>query len=198
MGMNALAVFDLDDTLIDTSGLLVPAALQAVADAIGRNVSELVATGKTADEVLGGLELDPGQRRAAAEAWYDPRVPPMDLLPGAHAMLQALSGRIALALLTRGDPVRQNAKIDACGLRGRFDAIAIRDVHRGGSKADDLRAMFEEFDVAPSRVAVIGDDPRDELRHAADLGCLALRVPDVSLSGIPDHLEKAGLLRPPC
>ena len=54
--LDSLAVFDLDDTLIDTSGVLVPAALAAVAHAIHRDVATLNVRGKRIDEVLERVE----------------------------------------------------------------------------------------------------------------------------------------------
>jgi len=197
--MNALAVFDLDDTLIDTHGALLPRALDAVARAAGVPVARLDRRGKRIEEVLAGVEgLSADRRAAAAAAWYDPAVPPIDLLPGARAMLAELRGRIHLALLTRGDPLRQANKIDRCGVRREFEAVRIRAIEEPGSKADDLRALMERFGTPPARTVVIGDDPRDEIRHGRELGCRVLVVPDVSLDGIPARLQGMGLLAERC
>jgi len=197
--VNSLAVFDLDDTLIDTRGLLVPAALRAVARAAGVPEERLRAGGKRIDEILAGIEgLDEARRAAAAAAWYDPEVPPIDLMPGARTMLAALRGRIHLALLTRGDPRRQDNKIEACGARPLFEAVRIRPIEEPGTKADDLRDLMNAFGVAPPRTVVIGDDPRDELRHGRALGCRVLLVPEVSLDEIPVQLQQMGLLAGGC
>ena len=68
--MDAVAIFDLDDTLIDTRGVLLPAALERVSRAIGVPKDRLNARGKRIGEVLAGLEgLEPEALRAAAEAW---------------------------------------------------------------------------------------------------------------------------------
>ncbi|MHC4940670.1 MAG: HAD family hydrolase, partial [Planctomycetota bacterium] len=131
----ALAVFDLDDTLIDTRGVLLPRALDAVARACGVPVERLNARGKKIDEVLRGIELPADLRARAAEAWYDPRVPALEPLPGVREMLARLQGRIHLALLTRGDPSRQRNKISRFGLADRFESIRIRAIEEPGSKA---------------------------------------------------------------
>ena len=105
--MDACVIFDLDDTLIDTKGVLLPAALARVADAAGIDVARLNARGKRIDEVLADLDIDPETSARAAAAWYDPGVPPLEPLPGARELLAGLRGHVRLFLLTRGSPPRQ-------------------------------------------------------------------------------------------
>lgn len=191
----ALVVFDLDDTLIDTKGVLLPASLRRVADALGIDAGRLDATGKRIDEVLAGVGgLSPEQRARAAAAWYDPEVPPLEPLPGAREVLAALRGRVVLCLLTRGAPERQRRKIARSGLAPLFDEVVIRAIEEPGTKGDDLRRLLDRYGLPADRCVVIGDDPRDELRHAAALGCRTLRVPDVPLASIPEQLGRIGLL----
>ena len=196
--MNALAIFDLDDTLIDTHGLLLQPALRRVAEILAVPVDALDATGKRIDEVIAPFlaSIPPETREAAARAWYDPHVPPLTPLPGARAMLDRLRGRLHLALLTRGDPVRQSNKIARCGLGDAFEATRIRSIEEAGSKRDDIEELMRTFGVGPQRTVVIGDDERDELLHARALGCEAWRVPEVALTSIVERLERAGWLDP--
>ena len=194
--MRAGAVFfDLDDTLIDTRHQLLPAALQRVADATGIARERLDATGKRIEEVLrnvGGLSA--AQREAAKAAWYAPLVPELEPLPGAREVLDELSGRLLLVLVTRGHPARQRRKIAQCGLGPCFDEIVIRPFEASGSKRDDFARVMDAHGLAPERCAVVGDDPRDELEHGADLGCLVLRAPEVALPDVPRRLKEAGIL----
>jgi len=191
--MTPCVIFDLDDTLIDTGGTLLPAALMRVARALGLPVDSLNARGKAIDEVLEAVEgLSEGQRRAAAEAWYAPEVPPLEPLPGAKAVLDALQGRAHLVLLTRGDPARQCLKIERSGLGDLFDEIVIRPIEGSGSKRDDLRTLLAKH----GKCAVVGDDERDELRYALELGCIAIKVPDTPLEEIPGRLVAEGHLPP--
>lgn len=190
----AAVVFDLDDTLIDTKGVLLPASLRRVAAATGIAVERLDARGKRIDEVLEPVpEVTEEQRRAAAAAWYDPEVPPLEPLPGAVALLRELRGRVTLVLLTRGDPARQRNKIARSGLSGYFDEVVIRPIEAPGSKRDDL----ERIRAAYGTCVVVGDDPRDELRHAGALGMPTLRVPEVPLASMLRRLERLGVLAPP-
>jgi len=191
--MNSVVIFDLDDTLIDTRRVLLPDALERVSAATGIDVGGLNARGKRIEEVLEGLEVEADIRDRAAAAWYDPRVPPIEPLPGARELLAALRGKVRLFLLTRGDEARQANKIRACGLAPYFEDTIIRPIEKPGSKRDDILAILERCDVAPDRCAVVGDDPRDELAYARELGCLAIAVPATPLSAVPGCLKEAGL-----
>jgi HAD superfamily hydrolase (TIGR01549 family) len=193
--MTALVVFDLDDTLIDTRNVLLPELLRRTAAALGVDPSRLDATGKPIDEVVRPLGPLPEERlRAAAEVWYAPDVPPLEPLPGARELLASLRGRIKLVLLTRGSPERQRRKIERSGLGPLFDEIVIRPIEAPGSKRDDLERLLRSHGVPPSRCAVVGDDPRDELLHAKALGCHAIRVPETPLAGVEKLLRDRGLL----
>jgi len=192
---STLVVFDLDDTLIDTRNVLLPLALKRVVDATGIPLERLNARGKKIDEVLEGVEgLTPEQREAAAKAWYRPEVPPLTPFPGAREVLEAVRGRVHLVLLTRGAPERQRRKIAQCGLGPYFDEIVIRAIEAPGSKRDDLEGLLRRHGIGASRCGVIGDDDRDELKHARDLGCVAIKVPDTPLADVPEALRRAGLL----
>jgi len=193
---SSLVVFDLDDTLIDTRGVLLPAALRRVSDATGIPVERLNPRGKKIEEVLEGFEgLAPERREAAARVWYAPDVPPLEPLPGAKRTLDTLRDRVRLVLVTRGDPARQRAKIERSGLGPSFDEVRIRAIEEPGSKRDDFRELMTRHGCPPERCAVVGDDERDELAHGAALGWLVLKVPDTPLRDVPRRLAAAGLVR---
>jgi len=191
--LDAAVIFDLDDTLIDTHGVLLPDALRRVAEAVGVDVARLDARGKRIEEVLAPLgDVDPERRAAAARAWYSPEVPPLKPLPGARALLASLRGRVRLHLVTRGDPARQTRKIERSGLRAFFDEVVIRAIEQPGSKRDDFERLFAGLDRA--RCAVVGDDDRDELRHAAAMGCVAIDVREVPLAEVEAELARRGVV----
>jgi putative hydrolase of the HAD superfamily len=186
-------IFDLDDTLIDTKGLLLPDALRRTAAALGVPVERLDPGGKRFEEVARALlPLEPGTRDRAAREWYSPDVPPLEPLPGTRELLRFLAGWCVRMLVTRGDPARQRRKIERCALEGSFEAIVIRPIDAPGSKRDDFERLLARFALAPARCAVVGDDERDELAHGAALGCRIVKVPDVPLAAIPARLRSWG------
>ena len=169
--------------------------MQRVSAAIGIPNDRFDWTGKRIDEVLGPVDgLTAEQRNAAAEAWYRPDVPHLEPLPGARELLAAIRGRARLFLLTRGNPVRQQNKVKSCGLGPYFEDCYIRPIEGPGSKRDDIEAILSRTGLPANRCAVVGDDPRDELLHAADLGCLGILVPKTPLSSVLKTLQQAGLL----
>ena len=119
-------------------------------------------------------------------------MPELAPVAGARELLDRLRGRMRLVLLTRGDPQRQNNKIDRMGMRDLFDEVVIRPSEEPGNKGDDLQRILHGSDA--TRSVVIGDDPDDELRYGAALGCLTIDVRTTPLSAIEDLLAQAGLL----
>lgn len=191
------AIFDLDDTLIDTRNVLLPAALRRLSAALGVPVECLDPRGKKLEEVTRRLPpLTAEQRERGAAAWYSPDVPPLDPLPGAREVLEALKGHVLLVLLTRGDPHRQRRKIERSGLGPVFDEILIRGIESAGSKRDDIEGLMRRRGLTPDRTVVIGDDARDEIAHARALGCRAILVPETPLAAIPGRLAEWGWLGP--
>jgi len=189
MSERAAVFFDLDDTLIDSTGLLIPEALRRTAEALGVAPERLDATGKTTEEVTATLgALAPDRLAAANRAWYSPDVPPLEPVPGARELLASLRPPLLLFLVTRGNAIRQQAKIDRAGLRDSFDAIRIRPPGIG-SKRDDFAGLARDWRLRADRCVVIGDDPADEIAHGAALGFRTILVPDTPLDAVPHTLR---------
>ncbi len=189
------AFFDLDDTLIDTKGRLLPDALRRTAAALGVAASRLDASGKRIEELVAPLGPLPEELlAAAAAAWHSSEVPDLEPLPGVNAMLARLRGRLLLFLVTRGNLLRQARKLERCGLGPSFDRLVIRPIDAPGSKADDFRRLLLEHGLRPGECVVVGDDGHDELAHGAALGCALLPVPATPFEGIAARLlgEAAG------
>ncbi|MEE8105337.1 MAG: HAD family hydrolase [Planctomycetota bacterium] len=194
MSNRGAVFFDLDDTLIDSTGLLIPDALRRTAEALGVTPERLDATGKTTADVTGPLgPLAPDRLSAADRAWNSPDVPPLDPVPGARELLATLRPPLLLFLVTRGDAARQQQKIDRAGLREAFDAIRIRPPC-SGSKRDDFAALAKEWSLEPTRCVVIGDDRADEIAHGDALGFRTILVPDTPLRTVPQVLRNWRIL----
>lgn len=189
MDLDAI-VLDLDDTLYDSTRLLLPPADRRAAAAlrrlglalseeeIARRAAALRAAGRTAifEEILRAEGAPAAWAAAAWESWfaYDP--PPMRLDDDVERALDELSRLAPLALLTSGDPATQRRKVERLGLAARFAALRFVD-HRGsGGKPEALGALLRERGWAPSRTVVAGDRPDGDVRAANRNGCRAVLV----------------------
>lgn len=97
-------------------------------------------------------------------------------LPGVAATLDVLGTRHALGLVTRGDPAEQWAKIDACGLRGRFRHIEVVP-HKDEAT---YRRLVGAWVLDPGRTWMIGNSPRSDIAPARAAGLGAVHIPSAS------------------
>lgn len=93
------------------------------------------------------------------------------LFADAVVVLENLSERYQLGLITNGRRESQNAKIDHAGIRKFFGAIKISE-EEGVKKPDP--AIFErcpgQLNVAPERAVYVGDHPQNDVEAARRLG----------------------------
>lgn len=190
-----LAVFlDLDDTLLDTAGLLLgPARLEAgaamvaaglpgtateAAEALARlarerpggNPFEALAEEKGADPLRSGV--------AGWGAFYRRKVPDrMPLVAGAEAALRDLRARGALLfLVTFGDVPTQEAKVRATGVAALVDQVVYEPLAAASDKGRTFREICQRRGLDPRRCAAVGDRPDAEIAAARRLGMRAIRV----------------------
>lgn len=195
----AMVVFDLDDTLIDTFGVLVPAAHRAASEAMARALDEIdgapdadaiqaVRERLLAEDprdldarVAAALELPTPEAtqaaaRAGSNAWHRPRIPAeckLDL-KGVRSLLRRLARDYKLVLLTQGDPATQAAKLRKAKLEDSFKQAVYVPVE--GSKFTALGKLMERNEIRGQQVVVIGDRPDREIEAANRLGCWTIRV----------------------
>jgi putative hydrolase of the HAD superfamily len=182
-----LIIFDLDDTLIDTSGcitpiklehalhkmvehgLVLPNLLQALE--MIKRLNEVSESGKsTLAEFLeihdaDSRFLDIGIRELYENFSSDFHVSPLD-----HALdvLLELKEDHRLALVTRGQPEIQRLKLKKAGIDSSLFSKIIA-CSEGGKKSH-YQAIREEFDYHPSEVIVCGDRIAVDLTPAKELG----------------------------
>jgi len=184
-------VFDLDDTLIDTSGQLIgPAhdeAAQAMIAAGLPGTLEEVATlrrnlarahpGESVDLMVArslGCE-DLAIVEAGHRAFYQRRVSTLDPLPGVPELLAELRTSYRLFLVTVGHPPTQQRKVDLAGLVDSFDGVRYVDILEP-DKLPAIAGLLSEDSLRPEEVVVVGDRVDGEIRAARELGCWAVRV----------------------
>jgi FMN phosphatase YigB (HAD superfamily) len=183
-----LIIFDLDDTLIDTSGSVTPHKLEAavrlmMADRLADlradlrselreicAINERVFKTPHAIEEYGkqkGIALETIDR--AIQTLYDPL--PHDFqvacTPNAKEILEYYRSRCPIALVTGGNPSFQLDKLKKAGLEPSiFSKIAIPE---DSIKKPFYREFAKEFLAAPSDVWVCGDRIAMDLAPAHEL-----------------------------
>jgi FMN phosphatase YigB (HAD superfamily) len=203
-------VFDLDDTLVDTSSLLTaPAEIEAAwrmvqvapslpdPDDLAALVMSLRRTcpGRVEQElarILPGVTEEILEARRQTFAGLTPRRLILD--PRVRRLLRDLHDRATLYLLTEGDSSFQSSKIDHLGIRSFFAEVVIAP--RGpGSKHEALILLLERGRHPPASVVVVGNRLDREIRAGNRLGVTTVWVrrgegsgvlPD-ERSGLPDH-----------
>lgn len=182
-----LIIWDLDDTLLDTTKDIVPNALQAILQAwkqLNPSLSESFFYQRR-QELLPTLSnrdifkqlsqeiyfSDQTQAlRVAIDHFYHPRLNyPFHLLPGALDNLRSLQKKnYRQVLLTAGNESVQMKKVNAVGIRDYFTKIFIADAQ----EKDIFFSRFSnEFNLPPQEILSIGNRRHSEIRYAKQVGC---------------------------
>lgn len=187
-----LIIFDLDDTLVDTSGCITPIRLRAAFE-------EMMAAGlKVSDRELAWCELQKidAQAESSREAlscflnkWgalslypigvrviYEDDVIPVAVsaLPGAQEVLSALICEHKLALVTIGRPAQQMEKMKKAGIDSSVFSRIIVSEER--DKKKHYQQLQKELQWDADHVIVCGDRVGIDLRPAADLGFWTVQI----------------------
>ncbi len=187
----AAFVLDLDDTLLDTAGLLVPAAdARAIAamrrsglaldgEQAARALAALREEGQCADlfgELARRFDADIRCGEAGAAEFFAFEVPPLALEERVDRALHDLARLAPLVLLTAGNEPTQRAKVARLGIATRFEQRLYVGLH-AGAKEEALRALLAAAPDRPAeRVVVVGDRATSEIRAGNRLGCVTVLV----------------------
>lgn len=186
--MIKVIAIDLDDTLVDTSGLLVPNAARAACEAMrkaGLNAdlkdclqwrAEL-APNHSHKDIFRLIAEKAGARDPAllgdigSDVFYNPPIPsPLPLLAGADDVLRELQSRVRLYLVTSGAPETQWKKVRAANLDGRFEGLYVVDKFKGESKETAFQKILSRAGISSAEFLSVGNRLREEIRCAKKLG----------------------------
>lgn len=180
--------FDLDDTLLDTSQLLVPlAARQACEAMIQQGVQSDIDTclawraSRTAEisheRIFQGFIEKYGSRtpekalQFAMKAFYNPDVPPrLPLIEGAEESLKHLAGKYELFLVTSGEPQAQQKKIQALQIENYFRKVYLIDHFKSETKMAAFVDILEGENILPEQLLSVGNRLSQEIRCAKMCG----------------------------
>jgi putative hydrolase of the HAD superfamily len=183
--------FDLDDTLVDTSRLLIPAATrescQAMIDA-GLNASldaccvereSLARHGRRGNIYLdlvsifgtrGGVSPEM-VAHAGHEAFLHRTIDPnLTLIQGVTTMLVTLSKKYRLFLVTAGHRTTQEEKIRILRLRPFFEKVFVVHTPAVETKSQAFASILSETGLSPARHLSVGNRVDSDVGEARALG----------------------------
>ena len=188
-----LIIFDLDDTLIDTSGSITPLqlkrALQAMVEA-GLSVDDFEkayvmlrqidatceSSSQTLKEFLIRVGADLVFLTIGQKNVYGPIPDDLPIIPLNHAfkILKNLKKSHQLAVVSIGNPDQQRLKMEKAGLDSAlFSKIVI-------STEEDKKSAYVEvlksLSADPAQTVVCGDRIKRDLTPAKQLGCITIQM----------------------
>ncbi|MCX8103171.1 MAG: HAD family hydrolase [Candidatus Bipolaricaulota bacterium] len=216
--------FDLDETLLDTSGCRPP-AVEASFRVAAHKYSQLdVEAWRQASEAVkaemhdlwlnspnSGAELlregsyrilkklgidDKELATHVSQAYYQTWVSHLKLFPEARAVLEALRGRFRLGMISNGPSDVQRYKIKLFDLEREFDPIVISG-EIGVAKPDPaiFRRAVELARVLPSEALYVGDSPIYDITGAKSIGMKMIWVNRNSLPTENLEIKPDGVVR---
>ncbi len=183
--------FDLDDTLLNTSGLLVPAAsLQAfnilIANGLTISLNECERQRLEAIKTISHKDLflhlaktyGTAQTLAAVEkatrAFYEPELPDhLPLIDGAESILQELKNKYHLYIVTAGYESGQRNKVKSLKIGNFFKDIFVVNSLNNERKIDAFRKILTLENIQPENLLCIGNSLSSEIRDAKELGAVS-------------------------
>lgn len=184
-------VFDLDDTLLDTFGQLIPraskeACIAMIQAGLAADLETCLSARDQIAKTNGRADLYRhlvqrfGVREGASpeavadaghKAFHDRTVErDISLFAGTRDMLHDLRPRYRLYLVTAGSPGTQQEKIDILKLQNSFDEIHIVNIMRGETKGKTFASIQENHGGEPSRYLSVGNRLDTDIAPAKRLG----------------------------
>ena len=182
-----LVIFDLDDTLIDTSGSVTPFKLRALIEWLARSGVEIGAIEQAYEDLCQVNQISKSSADAIRKilqrfnalslleeslAFFTAPLPThffIPTTPRAKESLEILKKKgYQIALVTGGKPSFQLEKMEKAGLEGSFfSKIAIPE---DSKKGPHYKALLKEFSILPHEALVVGDRIPMDLVPAHALG----------------------------
>lgn len=118
-------------------------------------------------------QVDPRALRSLVEFGKSMLEHPVELLDGVAEVVERLSSRHRLLLITKGDLFDQESKIARSGLAERFAAVEIVSE----KDPDTYRRVLERHGVDPARFVMVGNSVRSDILPVRAIGGHAVHVP---------------------
>ena len=99
---------------------------------------------------------------------------PAILFPNTQNTINYLSSKYNLILITKGDLVEQNYKINSSGLKSNFNSIHI--VERKNKQT--YQSILENLHIKPDDFIMIGNSYNSDIKPVIELGAKAIYIPN--------------------
>lgn len=188
-----LIIFDIDDTLIDTSAYITPLKLEkalikmmdmgavvkdkreALSDLMSFNQKE-ASSGDALNNFFEKYKIESCFQEAGLGILYDSFPDPASVrsVPGALEVLEELSKQNTLAVVSIGNEGQQLFKLEKAGLSfSLFHKIFILEEK---NKKKYYEKLLEDVGISPQRVVVCGDRVVTDLIPAKEIGCYTVHM----------------------
>ncbi|NNC71226.1 MAG: HAD family hydrolase [Flavobacteriaceae bacterium] len=98
---------------------------------------------------------------------------PIELLEGVEDTLKALKDNYKLILVTKGDLLDQERKLEKSGLEHYFNQIEIVS----DKKASNYQGVIHQLEVKPSEFLMIGNSLKSDVLPLLEIGAKAIHIP---------------------
>ncbi len=98
---------------------------------------------------------------------------PVELMPDIVEVLQALKNQYDLIVLTKGDLLDQERKLEKSGLVEYFDHFQVMS----DKKVENYRGVFSNLGLVPSQILMIGNSMKSDVLPLLELGAHAIHIP---------------------
>lgn len=181
--------FDLDDTLIDTTGILVPMAAQKACQAMIQEglQTDLQTCVSTRTQLLKKFEAQEIFQeltkkfnkvdiqkisQSGFQVFYNPQVPEhLPLIGNSREVLQQLKQKYRLHLVTAGIPETQQKKVQAAGIEHIFTSIQFVDISKKQNKGEAFQRILDLDNLKAQQLLCVGNRLTDEIYYAEKMQC---------------------------
>lgn len=98
---------------------------------------------------------------------------PVELLDGVEEVLHTLSDKYRLIVLTKGDLLDQERKMERSGLTEYFHHIEVLS----DKKEDNYRNLLEHLEIKPEEFLMVGNSLKSDVLPIVNIGAHAMHVP---------------------
>ncbi|WP_224483195.1 HAD family hydrolase [Robertkochia aurantiaca] len=98
---------------------------------------------------------------------------PVEVLDGVESVLKELSGKYRLILLTKGDLLDQERKLEKSGLSEYFHHIEVLS----DKKEDNYKNLLEHLEIQCEEFLMIGNSLKSDVLPIINIGAKAIHVP---------------------